>query len=68
MLSLLTSRGCTRCMVTKKLLQDKGIEFKDVDIMSDEGRELASKYSVMAAGTLIDEERGVVDVKEIAGV
>jgi len=54
--------GCHNCAAAKKIFDEiipgySGIEVKEIDITSQEGQELVSKYAVMASpGVIIDDE------------
>ena len=41
-----TSQNCFKCKLKKKDLEEQGIEYKEIDITTDEGYELAKKYGV----------------------
>jgi glutaredoxin len=56
MIAIITAPGCGRCMTVKKILEDKGIAFKEYSIKTEAGQFLAEKAGVAAAGTLVDLE------------
>ena len=59
---------CGNCTVLKNNLKGANIDFTEVDVDSDEGRELAIKFGVRGLPTtlFIDEEGSVV--KTIVGI
>ena len=59
---------CAACTALKGSLKEAGIPFNEVDVDSDEGRELAIKFGVRGLPTtlFIDEEGNVV--KTIVGI
>lgn len=59
---------CGNCTVLKTNLKEASIDFTEVDVDSDEGRELAIKFGVRGLPTtlFIDEEGNVV--KTIVGI
>jgi len=61
-IKFLTMVGCHNCAAAKKIFDEvmpdyKDVEVVEIDITSQEGQELVSKYSVLASpGIIIDDE------------
>lgn len=56
MFIVLTMQNCPSCTNTKRLLAQKGIQFREVDVSTEEGKALVKQYKVLSAGTIISEE------------
>ena len=54
-----TTLYCPKCKEIKEKLKEQGIEYKEISVMkSQKNRELAKKYNVQAAGTVINATTG----------
>jgi glutaredoxin len=64
---LFTTPRCGRCFSVKNSLTQKGIPFKEVNIVeSQENLELAQRYGIQIGGSIIDTDTGrIVMVEEI---
>ena len=63
---VVTSPSCTRCMVVKKALADKGIEYKELSVATPVGREIVKEYGIKVAGTIVDLDRKrVIELNEV---
>lgn len=51
---LITSKGCNRCEVAKKLLEENGLEFTEVDALSSEGIDAILAYNINTNPAIID--------------
>ncbi|EYE88894.1 hypothetical protein Q428_05595 [Fervidicella metallireducens AeB] len=51
---LITSKGCNRCEIAKKLLEENGMEFKEVDAFSPEGIDAILTYNTNTNPAIID--------------
>lgn len=65
---IFSAAWCGNCTVLKNNLKESGVVFDEVNVDSDEGRELAIKFGVRGLPTtlFIDEEGSVV--KTIVGI
>jgi glutaredoxin len=59
--------NCVKCNNNKKILHEKNIEFKEVNVMeSEENKKLAMQYNIKMGGTIIDDTTGkIIDVDEL---
>lgn len=58
---LFSMQNCNQCKRAKENLIKNGMEFKEIDIKeSDENIQLARKYNVRYAGTIINDQTGLV--------
>lgn len=56
---LFTMPNCGQCLIVKHKLQEKGIKYQEIDVtISKENRELAERYEIKMAGTIIDGDTG----------
>lgn len=64
---IFTQPACSNCILNKKVLDEKGIEYKEIDVTSSqENIELANKYNVRMGGTVVNEDTGEhVNVNEL---
>lgn len=61
MLLLFTMPNCGKCKISKQKLNDKNLEYKEIDVtLSKENANLANKYNIKYAGTIIDDNTGEV--------
>ena len=51
-----TSPMCFKCKLKKKEFDEQGVEYKEIDITTDEGYELAKKYNVSSLPEIKDVE------------
>ncbi len=65
---LFTMPTCSDCHMIKEFLEEKGVEFEEVDAATDEGIEVAAKFNVMSTPVFIsledDKEVGRADDME----
>lgn len=60
---ILTTNNCGRCAMVKMLLQQKGYDFEEVSINTEEGKGLINQFNIQAAGTVVDDDKNeIVDV------
>lgn len=50
---LLTSKQCKYCLTQKINLSKHGLKFREIDISSEEGKEIARKYEIMGVPATI---------------
>ena len=50
---LLTSKQCKYCFTQKINLSRHGLKFREIDVESEEGREIAKKYDIMGVPATI---------------
>lgn len=61
-IQFITSLGCAECEKAKRILQEvksvyRNIDIKEIDVMSQKGISLVTKYGIMASpGIIIDDE------------
>ena len=61
MLLLFTQPGCVQCLISKRKLEEKQLEYREIDIsQSSESMDLAIQYGVRTGGTIIDDETGEI--------
>lgn len=59
MLLLFTQPGCVQCLISKRKLEEKQLEYREIDIsQSPENMDLAIQYGVRTGGTIINDETG----------
>ena len=54
MLTILTSKSCTKCMMVKSVLENRGIPFKEVDYSSPDGEDIVIEFGVEEFPFIID--------------
>ncbi|TDT63703.1 glutaredoxin domain-containing protein [Fonticella tunisiensis] len=57
---ILTTRGCNRCDLARKLLEENGVEYREVDAITSGGIELVLKYNTNMMPSIIDIENNRV--------
>lgn len=50
---LFTSPNCPKCPIEKEALKQKGVDFKEIDISTDDGLFMALSYNVMSTPRLV---------------
>lgn len=64
--AIMVAASCGRCMVAKKMLTEKGIQYAEVNVRTEEGQSLVKQFDIKAAGTIIDLHAGrVVELNDI---
>lgn len=58
-----STNWCSNCQVWKKVLQEVGVEYKEIDADSDEGMELAKEHQVRGLPSTVIIRDGVVSRK-----
>lgn len=54
---LFTTPGCSKCSKARQKLEERGVEYQEIDVTaSEENMQLAEKYGVMYGGTVVDTE------------
>lgn len=61
---LLTADWCGACSSVKEILRKRNIKFKEVNVDSKRGKELADKMGIAAVPTMIINGKNVSDVKK----
>lgn len=57
-LLLFTMPNCGQCTVAKTKLEKKSLKFIEIDVSEKANLELAKKYNIRMAGTIIDKDTG----------
>lgn len=57
------SKTCGPCKALERNLKQTDIVYKDIEISSEEGMELADKYGIMSIPTLVKIDGDKIDVK-----
>ena len=57
------SKTCGHCKALERNLKQTDIVYKDIEISSEEGMELADKYGIMSIPTLVKIDGDKIDIK-----
>lgn len=56
---LLISKRRKECELARRLLEEQGYKYREVDSMTSEGKEFMKKYNINSMPSIIDEESKV---------
>jgi glutaredoxin len=62
---IITTKNCPKCHMAKLVLEKYNLKYMEIEAYSEQGRNICSKLNIMSAGTVLDNNDNIIDIKEI---